>query len=83
MSRDGRLPPSPPRIEIRRPQATPDEAAAIAAAIEDFLRDTAQPPPATHGHSAWLRAGLLEGVGLASDAAGVWADPHPWGHRGG
>ena len=49
--------------------ATPEEAAAIAAAIEQFLRDTApapQPPPTAM--SPWLHAGLLEGIGLPADA---------------
>jgi hypothetical protein len=50
--------------------ASPAEAAAIAAAIEQFLRDTA---PAAHQEpkelSPWLKAGLMEGIGLAADAA--------------
>ena len=49
--------------------ATPEEAAAIAAAIEQFLRDTA--PVArqeTETISPWTRAGLLEGVGLPADS---------------
>ena len=50
--------------------ASPDEAAAIAAAIEQFLRDTAPPPQAeTAAVDPWLRAALLEGVGLPADAA--------------
>lgn len=52
--------------------ASPEEAAAIAAAIEQFLRDTAPPPhQETEEISAWLKAGLLEGVGIP-------ADPAPW-----
>lgn len=49
--------------------ATPAEAAAIAAAIEQFLRDTTPPPhvePA--GMNPWLRAGLMEGIGLPADS---------------
>ena len=83
MSRDGRPRSPSPRIEIRGPQASPDEAAAIAAAIEDFLRDTAAPPPSVLTRSAWLRAGLLEGVGLGSEGARRWGDGQPWGRRGG
>jgi hypothetical protein len=50
--------------------ASPAEAAAIAAAIEQFLRDTAPAPqPAGDEMSPWLRAGLMEGVGLPADAA--------------
>ncbi|MDP8943851.1 MAG: hypothetical protein M3N16_07015, partial [Actinomycetota bacterium] len=77
VSRDGRMRPSPPRIEIRAPRASPEEAAAIAAAIEDFLRETAPPPPDIRNRSAWLRAGLLEGVGLAPDGPGPWAEAEP------
>jgi hypothetical protein len=42
---------------------TPEEAAALIAAVEQFLRDTA-PPPATAeaGPSPWLRAARLEAV---------------------
>jgi hypothetical protein len=50
--------------------ATPAEAAAIAAAIEQFLRDTAPPPHReSHELNAWLKAGLMEGIGLPADAA--------------
>ena len=43
MSRNGHRHPTRPRIEIRQSAASPAEAAAIAAAIEQFLRDTAPP----------------------------------------
>ena len=73
MSRNGSHHPPRPRIELRTGAATPEEAAAIAAAIEQFLRDTA-PAPAPEGDalSPWLRAGLYEGVGYAADT------PQPW-----
>jgi hypothetical protein len=49
--------------------ASPEEAAAIAAAIEQFLRDTAPPPaPSDEAMNLWLRAGLMEGIGLPADA---------------
>jgi hypothetical protein len=69
VGRNGRQNPSRPRIEVRQP-ASPEEAAAIAAAIEQFIRDTA-PPPAEREQrlNPWLRAGLLEGTKRApSDA---------------
>jgi hypothetical protein len=72
VSRNGRQHPARPRIEIGRGPATPEEAAAIAAAIEQFLRDTAPPPAPAAGMSPWLRAGLLEGTGRAPDAALPW-----------
>ena len=48
--------------------ATPAEAAAISAAIEQFLRDTAPAPQsAEETMNPWLRAGLMEGIGLPAD----------------
>jgi hypothetical protein len=49
--------------------ATPEEAAAVVAAIEQFLRDTAPPPaPADPAPDPWLRAARLEAVGRDPDA---------------
>lgn len=74
MSRNGSRHPPRPRIEVRTGAATREEAAAIAAAIEQFLRDTAPAPaPETSGMSPWLRAGLYEGAGYPPDAPGPWA----------
>ena len=68
MSRNGSQHPPRPRIELRSGAATPEEAAAIAAAIEQFIRDTAPAPEPESGRmSPWLRAGLYEGVGLSAD----------------
>ena len=69
MARNGKHTPPRPRIEITHSSATPAEAAAIAAAIEQFLRDTTpviQEQEETI--SPWLRAGLMEGIGLPADA---------------
>ena len=52
-----------PRLELRGSSATPEEAAAVMAAVEQFLRDTAPPPaPAPDQPSRWLRAARLEAV---------------------
>jgi hypothetical protein len=67
MSRNGQQTPPRPRIEVRQAAASPEEAAAIAGAIEQFLHDTAPVPVAAEGISPWLRAGLREGVGLGPD----------------
>ena len=65
MSRNGKHSPPRPRIEVRQSTASPEEAAAISAAIEQFLRDTAPAPePAGPAVSPWLQAALREGVGL-------------------
>ena len=80
MSRNGKHSPPRPRIEVRQAAASPEEAAAISAAIEQFLRDTA-PAPAHDGPSMspWLRASLFENAGLDPDGPGPWGDPEPWG----
>ena len=72
MSRNGSHHPPRPRSEVRTGAATPEEAAAIAAAIEQFLRDTA-PAPARDTMNPWLRAALYEGVGYPADAPQPWA----------
>jgi hypothetical protein len=79
MARNGKKRPARPRIEVRQSTATPEEAAAISAAIEQFLRDTA-PPPAAAGPavSPWLRAGLFDSAGVC-DGPSPWGDPLPWG----
>jgi hypothetical protein len=51
--------------------ATPEEAAAMVAAIEQFLRDTAPAAAAAAADPApdpWLRAARLEAVGRDPDA---------------
>jgi hypothetical protein len=69
VARNGKHAPPRPRIAITHSSASPEEAAAIAAAIEQFLRDTAPPlQPAEEGMNPWLRAGLMEGIGLPADA---------------
>jgi len=70
VARNGKHAPPRPRIEITHTSASPAEAAAIAAAIEQFLRDTTPvAAPAEETMNAWLRAGLMEGIGLPADAA--------------
>ena len=52
-----------PRLELRGSSATPEEAAAVMAAVEQFLRDTTPPPaPAADEASPWVRAARLEAV---------------------
>jgi hypothetical protein len=68
---------------MRQSAASPEEAAAVVAAIEQFIRDTA-PSPAPAGGPAmspWLRAGLFENAGLCAAAPSPWGDPEPWGRR--
>ena len=64
-----------PHLKLIAPSAAPVEAAAIVAALERFMRDTAPalaPPAATPDR--WRRAAMLEGT--ARQAAGD--EPEPW-----
>ena len=80
VSRNGQHRPARPRIEIRQGAATPEEAAAIAAAIEQFLRDTAPAPAAAEPRTnPWLRAALYENARLDPANANAWGDGEPWG----
>ena len=51
------------QLELRGSSATPEEAAAVMAAVEQFLRDTAPPPaPEEPRESPWVSAARLEAV---------------------
>jgi hypothetical protein len=60
-----------PRLTLQGSSASPEEAAAVIAAVEQFLRDTA-PPPAADGprESPWAVAARREAVDR---------DPAMWG----
>jgi hypothetical protein len=61
---------------MRQTAASPEEAAAVVAAIEQFLRDTAPPPqPVERAMNPWLRAGLFENVGLQPGERVPWGQP--------
>jgi hypothetical protein len=63
-----------PKLRIVAPSASPQEAAAIVAALEQFMRDTAptRAPVAPAGPPAWARAALLEGTGHAAGDFTSW-----------
>jgi len=53
-----------PHLNIVAPAASPEEAAAIVAALERFMRDAApKHHPAPPPKRAWARAALLEATG--------------------
>jgi hypothetical protein len=76
MSRNGERHPPRPDIRLLTAAGSKIEAAAVVAAVEQFLADTA-PAPAPEGgsQSRWLRAALDEGVSHAPTLA--------WGRRTG
>ena len=52
-----------PKLEIVAPGASPQEAAAIVAALEQFMRETAPAPaPVEDAPNPWVRAGLVESL---------------------
>ena len=62
-----------PKLTILAPDASPEEAAAVVAALERFMRDSA--PTRAAGpprRSPWQRAALEEGVSRQP------AEPLPW-----
>jgi hypothetical protein len=71
MPRNGKGRPPRPRIEIASSAASPVEAAAIAAALERFLWETA-PAPQPAPRSRWQEAALREGVSVHSQRARGW-----------
>jgi hypothetical protein len=68
-----------PQLQIVAPGASPAEAAAVVAALERFMRETAPPAvPDLPRPPAWLRSALLEGVSREDDGVTAWGDAHPW-----
>jgi hypothetical protein len=63
-----------PKLSLIAPNVSPDEAAAVVAAVERFMRDTAPvrvEPPARR--NPWQEAALREGVARQP------AEQVPWG----
>jgi hypothetical protein len=68
------MPARTPRLELIAPSATPDEAAAVVAALERFMRATAPAQaPAPEPSDPWRRVAILEGV--EREAQGDLGDP--------
>jgi len=63
-----------PKLSIVAPGASPEEAAAVVAALERFMRETAPPPvPPAPPQDAWQRAALHEGVAREPGESPPWA----------
>jgi hypothetical protein len=62
-----------PKLTIVAPNASPEEAAAVVAALERFMRETAPvPAPPPERPNRWQQAALREGVRRAPQL------PLPW-----
>ena len=61
--------------------ADPREAAAVIAAVEQFLADTTPAPVAADAVNPWQRAALLEGIRAKESFASPWGEPRTWGER--
>jgi hypothetical protein len=78
MTANGKRRPPRPSLELVAPGAGPEEAAAIAAALEQFLHDTAPVVATAPARTRpWERAAIAEGVGL--EPPSPWGDPVGWG----
>jgi hypothetical protein len=63
-----------PKLRIVAPDASPEEAAAVVAALERFMRETAPPPaPRPPKHDRWQQAALYEGVDREPSLPPPWA----------
>jgi hypothetical protein len=63
-----------PKLRIVAPNASAEEAAAVVAALERFMRETAPAPAAPPARpNQWQRAALLEGVARAPELPPPWA----------
>jgi hypothetical protein len=51
-----------PQLQLVTPTASPEEAAAVMAAVEQFLRDHAPPAAAPEPQSGWIRAARSEAI---------------------
>lgn len=61
--------------------ASPTEAAAVIAAVEQFLADTTPTAKPSSAVNPWQRAALLEGVRGKEGFASPWGEPVEWGER--
>ncbi len=68
-----------PKLELIAPSASPAEAAAIVAALERFMRDTApSTAPAPQAIDPWVRAAMLEAVSRDPQGSRPPDEPEPW-----
>jgi hypothetical protein len=64
-----------PELRLIAPAASPEEAAAVVAALEQFMRATAPvPAPPSAAIDGWRRAAMIEAVSRGHSAD----TPDPW-----
>jgi len=62
-----------PKLTIVAPNASSEEAAAVVAALERFMRETApSPAPSADKRNPWQEAALREGVTRAPGLPAPW-----------
>jgi hypothetical protein len=69
---NGNRKPPRPRIELLTKASSDSEAAAIVAALEQFLADTTPVAESRPAQSAWQRAALEEGVSARQVSGSAW-----------
>jgi hypothetical protein len=83
MSANGKRRPPRPRIELVTPAASESEAAAIVAAVEQFLVETAPAPSVGEPEvRPWQRAALEEGISARQVSGRGWGSPARWADSG-
>jgi hypothetical protein len=62
-----------PKLRIVAPNASPEEAAAVVAALEQFMRETApRPAPPPPAPNPWQQAALQEAVARTPELPAPW-----------
>jgi hypothetical protein len=75
---NAQMPNRRPELHLLAPTASPEQAAAIVAAIERFMRETApRPSPGEEGPDPWQHAAILEGIEreCQGDVPDPWINP--------
>ena len=72
MSANGKRRPPRPRIELASPVASAPEAAAVVAAVEQFLAETAPAPAPSAPANPWQRTALEEGISARQVSGMAW-----------
>jgi hypothetical protein len=63
-----------PQMNLIAPAASPEEAAAVIAALEQFMRETVPPPaPPPERPNPWQQAALHEGASRSPEPPLPWA----------